>query len=48
MLEHGIELRPANRKEIERDPENQAGIVEPECGKAEPIVELCLVGGGVA
>ena len=30
MLEHGVELRPADGEEVEQDPENQSRIVEPE------------------
>jgi len=39
MLVDGVELRPADREEVEEDPHRQARIVAPEGDAPEPLVE---------
>src|SRR6185503_7491802 len=39
MLVDGVELRPADREEVEEDPQHQPGIVAPEGDASEPLVE---------
>jgi hypothetical protein len=48
ILEYGVELWPADRKEVERDPQHQAGVVEPERPEPDAFVESCTFRRSVA
>jgi hypothetical protein len=47
VFEDGVELRPADRKKVERDPQQQADVVEPECPPSWPLIESEAVAGGI-
>ena len=48
MLVDGVELRPADREEVEADPQHQPAIVEPERPQPEPLAERMPVGRDIA
>jgi len=48
MLIDGVELRPADREEVEQDPEDQAAVVEPESPPPDPFAKRMLIGCDIA
>ena len=48
MLVDGIELRPADREEVQQDPQHQPAIVEPERPQPQLLAERLPIGGDVA
>ncbi len=48
MLVDGVELRPADREEVEDDPQDEAAIIEPEGPPPEFLAKGVPIGGGVA
>src|SRR5690349_7022696 len=48
MLEHGIQLGPADWEEVEHDPQHQPYVVQPERPQAEALAERGALACGVS